>query len=73
MPNIAEQVKAKFEAPDRGRKVTLQALADPFKHVTSQGVGSKTYVFLEDGSHLKITGRGRYFRLEAKEAGQQAA
>jgi hypothetical protein len=73
MSNIAEQVKAKFEAPDRGRKVTLQMLADPFKHVTSTGLGTKTYVFLDDGSHLKVRGRGRYFRLEAVEAGQQAA
>ncbi len=70
--NIAEQVKAEFEAKT-SKKITLQGIADKHKHVTSQGVGTKTFVFLDDGSHLKVTGRGRYFRLVAVEAGQQAA
>ena len=69
---IAHDVKAAFETKTN-KKVTLQKLADKFKHVVSQGVGIKTYVFLDDGSHLKVRGRGKYFRLEAVEAGQQAA
>lgn len=70
--NIAEQVKSEFEA-NTNKKVTLQKLANKHKHVTSQGIGVKTYVFLQDGSHLKVSGRGKYFRLEAVEAGQQVA
>ena len=69
---IAHDVKAAFET-NTNKKVTLQKLADKFKHVASQGVDTKTYVFLDDGSHLKVRGRGKYFRLEAVEAGQQAA
>lgn len=69
---VAARVKSEFETKT-SKKLTLQQIADQFPHVTSQGVGTKTYVFLADGSHLRVSGRGRYFRLEAIEAGQQAA
>lgn len=69
---IAHDVKAAFESKT-DKKLTLQKLCDKHQHVTSTNFGSKTYIFLEDGSHLKVTGRGKYFRLEAKEAGQQVA
>lgn len=72
MPNIAEQVKASFEAKT-DKKMTLQKLVDQHQHVISTMHSLKTYIFLQDGSHLRVQGRGRYFRLEAIEAGQQAA
>ena len=69
---IAHDVKFQFETKTN-KKVTLHKLAAQHHHVSSQGIGTKTYVFLQDGSHLKASGRGKYFRLEAIEAGQQAA
>lgn len=71
--NQAQIVKEQFEASNRGRKVTLQMLANQFQHVLSTGLGTKTYVFVQDGSRLRAQGRGKYFRLEAFERGQQAA
>lgn len=63
MPTIAEQVKEQWEA-NTNKKVTLYSIVSKFDHIMVTGLGTKTFGFKADGSVLKVSGRGRHYRVE---------